>query len=245
MEWIYDDQFLFLCQAVSVLQVNFFSFTLLVNLSIAFVSTIFPIHFSLKKTPLMVLLGCILLLCLIHMACVLILTINRMNEDLFAMEEISFKDRIEALNIALTVTLCAFIGTFVCGLILFLIIVIVISNSLSYLRDYEETPVTIVWNELLHDCNNTTIVLFLASLAFYGLEIPAFLCVYNIISLHWWILLCHCAVHLLIPLCHFPLCSQLQHPVDRRRDRICRSGLRDRPNRHYTMMDDDDDDDGY
>ena len=241
VDWIHDNQFLFLCQAVSLFQVNFLSFTLFVNTSIAFVSTVFPIYFSLKKTSIIVLLVGILLLCLIHMICVLILTINRLNEALFASEAVSLEDRVKSLGIALIVTVYVFIGTFACSIILFLVIFILIANSKSTLDEFEENPVTVIWKEILQDCRNKVIVLFLASIVFYGLEAPSYLSVYNLISVHWWILICHCAVHLFVPMFYFPLGSQLLHPMDMSRAQICRRVVLERPNQQNFRMADVDD----
>ncbi|EUB57265.1 hypothetical protein EGR_07875 [Echinococcus granulosus] len=222
VEWIHSDQFLFLCQALSVFQVNFLSFTLLVNTSIVFVSTVFPPQFTLKKTSFVVLLAIILLLCLVHMTCALILTINRMSEGLFSAEESSFENRVEALKIVLIVTLGVFIGTFVFTVILQFLVHCQICSARSYLDYLDDRPVVDLWIEILRDCSNHAIILFLASLVFYALETPAFLLIYNIISSHWWILLCHCSVHMFNALIHLPLCSQLRHPFDKSTARACR-----------------------
>lgn len=222
VEWIHSDQFLFLCQALSVFQVNFLSFTLLVNTCIVFVSTVFPPQFTLKKTSFIVLLAIILFLCLVHMACALILTTNRMNEGIFSSEEVSFEDRVEALKIVLIVTLGVFIGTFLITVILQFLVHCQICSARSFLDYLEDRPVVDMWIEILRDCSNHAFNLFLASLVFYALEAPAFLFVYNIIPSHWWILLCHCAVHMFNALIHLPLCSQLRHAVDRSTARACR-----------------------
>ncbi|VDM15809.1 unnamed protein product [Hydatigera taeniaeformis] len=226
VEWTHSEQFLLLCQAFSVFQVNFLSFTLLINTCIVFVSTVFPPQFALKKTSFIILLTVILLLCLVHMTCTLTLTINRINEGLFAAEAISFEDRVGALKIVLIVTLGVFIGTFIITLILHLLVHCQIFSARSFLDYLEDRPVVNLWIEILRSCSNHAFNLFLASLFFYALEAPAFLLAYNLISSHWWILLCHCSVHMFNALIHLPLCSQLRHAVDRSTIRACREECR-------------------
>ncbi len=204
-----------ICQAWATFQVNFTALTLFVNSTILCFSIVFPLHFSLKRTPFTLSLALIILLCLMHFNAEMILLLNRHSQELYHREEQKFIERIHALQIAQAIPLGIFLGTFTGTALLHLIMHTQLSNARFVVDQLEDEANIPVWRSIIAKSYRNVVNIGIASTVFYALEIPAFLAVYNLIECHWWILLAHMAVNCVLAIIHIRLCTPLQKGTPR------------------------------
>lgn len=198
-----------ICQAWSLFQVNFLALSLLVNTTILFFSTTFPLHFSLKRTPFTLLICAIILLCFAQVAAAMVFIINRSDQSLLGdVNSIKNADIIRAFQ---TIPLGIFVATLICTLVLQPLTWNQLSHAASLLYTVHREPALPVWHNILLNIRKDAINLSIASIAYYFMEMPFFLLIYSPISSHRVVLISHFSVHAVNALVHIRLCQSLRN----------------------------------